>query len=186
LPSGFLSDLDNEDDWSFIIKSHALIEAALSNLLSTIIDSRLEPIFEQLELSNSRTGKIAFAEALGVLNSKQRMFVRKLSELRNIIVHNIKNINFDLNAYVSSLDKNQRDAFAKAFTYFAPTLEAATSWRFYAIKQPKQAIFIAVILLLNESGWGVRRGRLVQADTLLAFEKAKLWDETNSKLKPAK
>ena len=134
LPSGFLTALNHEDDWSFIIKSHALIEAALSNHLSKSIDSKLEPIFDKLELSNSRTGKLAFAEALGVLDSKQRMFIRKLSELRNTIVHNIHYINFDLKSYFMSLDKKQRDSFIEAFTYIKQTPKGEKAWKPSALK----------------------------------------------------
>jgi len=37
LPHRFIFRLTEEDDWSFIIKTHALIEAALTNQLSSSI-----------------------------------------------------------------------------------------------------------------------------------------------------
>ena len=37
LPIGFLEGLRAEDDWSFIIKVHALIEAAVSHLLCSVL-----------------------------------------------------------------------------------------------------------------------------------------------------
>jgi len=35
LPRRFLADLRQEDDWSFVVKSHALAESALTHLLAT-------------------------------------------------------------------------------------------------------------------------------------------------------
>jgi hypothetical protein len=42
LPIGFLVTLKEEDDWSFIIKLHALFEAAYSHLLSQTLATILE------------------------------------------------------------------------------------------------------------------------------------------------
>src|SRR5690242_8323284 len=76
--------LIDEDDWSFVIKVHALIEAAVTHLL--VIASgknELENIYTFLELSDSRTGKLAFVRELGLLENKYRRFIKTLSELRN-------------------------------------------------------------------------------------------------------
>jgi uncharacterized protein YutE (UPF0331/DUF86 family) len=112
LKDGFLLDLGKGDDWSFVIKMHALIEAMVSHLLTHAIgDTRLSEFFERLELSNPRTGKIAVAEMLELLENPERRFIRLVSELRNRLVHNIRNVNFDLQTYYEGLDKNQRQRF---------------------------------------------------------------------------
>lgn len=115
---GFFDDLKIEDDWSFIIKAHALIEAACAELLTEYVGSRelLDP-FSRLELSNKKSGKIAFLKSLGLLDEDERRFVSALSELRNILVHNVSNTAFDLVAYIASLDKKQCRSFAKSFGY---------------------------------------------------------------------
>jgi hypothetical protein len=45
---GFIGDLAHEDDWSFVIKSHALFEGALTHLLTTTLDrNELKEVFAQ-------------------------------------------------------------------------------------------------------------------------------------------
>ena len=66
---GFLYGLLKEDDWSFVIKGHAFVEAAVSHLLVTAIGkNELSRVVSNLELGNLRTGKLAFAEALDLLD----------------------------------------------------------------------------------------------------------------------
>lgn len=85
LPSGFLEGLRTEDDWSFIIKIHALIEAAVSHLLCTALgNDRLIDVFSCLDLSDKRRGKMAFAGALSLLGKSDRRFV---SSLQNSVTH---------------------------------------------------------------------------------------------------
>ena len=126
----YIGLLIEKDDWSFVIKLHALIEAALSHLLAEIITlsvkeylpeekqpTGLEEVFSWLELSNKRTGKLAFVKALDIFPEEHRRFIRALSELRNDLVHNVKNINFSFSQYLSSLDTNQVNKFTQAFSY---------------------------------------------------------------------
>ena len=70
LPNGFfLNLLIKEDDWSFIIKLHALVEAAVSHLLASICGDRLLDIFTRLELSSDTI----------LLQAKLQSFIQKLS-----------------------------------------------------------------------------------------------------------
>ena len=115
LPEGFLEGLRKEDDWSFVIKIHALMEASVSYLLLQHFgDERLGAIFDFLELSDKRKGKIAFVSALDLLPVECRRFLSKLSEIRNSLVHNIKNVGFALSAYVQGLNKDQFEVFVNS------------------------------------------------------------------------
>ena len=70
LKPGFLESLDdeNENDWSFVIKVHALIEAAISHLLTEdLCRPELADLFSRLDMSNKATGKAAFVKALNLL-----------------------------------------------------------------------------------------------------------------------
>jgi hypothetical protein len=145
LPHGFVIGLPKEDDWSFIVKIHALIEAAVTTQLSESIDPRLTLVFEQLELSDPRKGKIAFTKALNTLDSNQRRFIRFLSELRNDLVHNVRNVSFNITAHLSTLDKKQRANFIDAITYFVTNAEFDRS---QAAKNPKTIIWVAALLIL--------------------------------------
>lgn len=68
-----MEKLLDEDDWSFIIKLHALMEAAIAYLLTQHFDDdRLSGVFEYLELSDAGKGKIAFVKELELLPSECR------------------------------------------------------------------------------------------------------------------
>jgi hypothetical protein len=104
LSSGFLEALKDEDDWSFVIKAHALIEAAVTHAL--VVRTGLEnsaEFFSYLELSASETGKLALAKSIDLLDEDERRFVRALSELRNKFVHDVKNVQMTLMKYIASV-----------------------------------------------------------------------------------
>ena len=113
LPENTTLGILSGDDWSFVIRSHAVIEALVSALLATQLDRRLVPLFNRLELGDVDFGKLAFAKALGLLSSDQRRFISLLSTLRNKLAHNPKHLSFNFDAYFESLDKNQRTTFGK-------------------------------------------------------------------------
>jgi hypothetical protein len=119
LPTGFLRGLyDHEDDWSFVIKSHAFLEAALTHLLADHLGKEdLLPVFAYLETSNVRTGKLAFVKAFDLLDKGARRFIHTLSELRNDLVHEVSNVNFNFATYVSNLSDKERKEFIGAFDY---------------------------------------------------------------------
>jgi hypothetical protein len=82
LPQGFCESLYKEDDWSFIIKLHALLEAVVTHLLvAHLQQDALLDVFARVEMSQEKTGKLAFAKALNLLTSNHRAYVRYISEL---------------------------------------------------------------------------------------------------------
>jgi hypothetical protein len=53
IPSGFVSALRNDDDWSFVIKSTALLEATITHLIIAHTAERaLRPLLERLPLAD--------------------------------------------------------------------------------------------------------------------------------------
>jgi hypothetical protein len=69
LPAGFCERLREEgDDWSFVIKLHALFEAALTQMLTSQLGfPELNPVIAHIDMGHRRTGKIEFAKVLGLL-----------------------------------------------------------------------------------------------------------------------
>ena len=121
---GFFNKLSDEEDWALIIKLHALIESAVSELLTKAFNnSSLKDTFTMLELSNKRTGKMAFINALGLLGDAERRYISSLSELRNKLVHNIKNVNYQLDEEVEKMDRQQFQQFIKNFNTLATELD---------------------------------------------------------------
>jgi hypothetical protein len=118
LSAGFLEQLQLEDDWSFVVKIHALVEAAVTHALVARTGlTTAEDFFANLELSGSRVGKLVLTKALDLLRSDERRFVHSLSELRNFFVHDVKNVGVDLKQYFGALSKDKRKHLAVAFCY---------------------------------------------------------------------
>ena len=116
--SGFFNSLDDDDenDWSFVIKLHALVEAAVSHLLTEHFNrTELSGLFARLDISNETTGKMAFVKTLALLDKPERRFMTALSELRNKLVHDVRNVNFDFVQHIEDMNKDQQAAFLNNF-----------------------------------------------------------------------
>lgn len=123
LPIGFFNKLYIENDWSFIIKIHSLIESISSSLLVYHFqEPSLKKIISQLEMSNIRTGKIAFLKSTDLLGESEIKFILTLSQLRNNLVHKIENISFSFSDWIGAMDKNQLKQYSKLFSPETSTL----------------------------------------------------------------
>lgn len=99
LPRSFIMALIDEEDWGFIIKLHAVIEAAIErSVLERCFtkgfgrkDERVEKIAARLSF-DGRVSKLAFAEAFGLLTSTSVAFCRALNQMRNQYAHKISNL----------------------------------------------------------------------------------------------
>jgi hypothetical protein len=98
-----------EDDWSFVIKLHALIECAVAEQLTqTFQRKELADVFSRFELSNTKTGKLALIRALNLLPGRHVQFIRNLSELRNALAHKVQNVNVSLVKYFRDRTRNHK------------------------------------------------------------------------------
>lgn len=153
LPAGFIESLEQEDDWSFIIKSHALIEAALSTWIASHLDQPelIEPL-SYIEIGHPKYGKVALTASLRLTSPYDRKLINNLTKLRNLLAHRIDYISFDLNSYISSLDKNQKQQFFDAFSYFYIRTDSngkpVYPEKDVVFNNPKQAIYLGVLMLL--------------------------------------
>ena len=119
VPANFFRTLNTADDWSFVIKLHALFEAACAHLLLFHFkEPELSEVFARLELSNKSTGKIAFLGKIGLLGNENRRFISTLSELRNSLVHDVRNAEFSLAMLVATLESSEVKNLAVAFSPF--------------------------------------------------------------------
>ena len=152
-PGFFRELLEQGDDWSFVIRIHALVEAAVSHLLAEVIGHpEMVSLFAQLELSNAKTGKLAFAKELSCLESSERLTIRKLSELRNQLVHNVSNVSFDFRQWAAGLDSNQAKQYCEAFGPLEETVEIGgkqiTGVNLFK-KHPREFVWMACLFLLS-------------------------------------
>ena len=102
---GFLERLlDEQDDWSFVIKVHALAGAALTYLLTTAVGrEELGDLFDSLTMGDARKGKLAIAESLRLLDPRRVVFLRALGRIRNRFAHDVKYAGFRIEDYARLL-----------------------------------------------------------------------------------
>lgn len=116
LPKDFYSQLLREDDWSFVVKLNALFEGVCTHVLTTRLHApELADALAQLDLANTKFGKVALLRSLGAITSEQAAILRSLAELRNALVHNIANVGFSFSSYVAGLDANQLKTMIRNF-----------------------------------------------------------------------
>ena len=107
---GFLERLLTEgDDWSFVIKVHAVAETALTHLLTAGVGRKeLRDLFASLTMGDPRRGKLAVAAKLRLLDPGRRAFFLGLGKIRNWFVHDVKSVGLRIEDFVNSLQPNQR------------------------------------------------------------------------------
>jgi hypothetical protein len=104
--------LNSEDDWSFVIKTHALIESTLTRLIQVTVQPQpLAEFIATLDVSGGRHSKVMLLRKCKLLENDEEKFVRGLSKIRNQLVHNVRHTNFGLKKYVEDLDDNQKNEF---------------------------------------------------------------------------
>lgn len=110
IPSEFFAQLALDSDWVFLIKWHAVLETCVNHMLTAHFKNPdLNDVFKELQMSNFKTGKMAFVKKCKLLSEKYSRFVQVLSEMRNNAVHEIKNFGFTFSAYLESItDKRKR------------------------------------------------------------------------------
>jgi hypothetical protein len=114
LPADFYDGLIGEDDWSFVIKLNALIEAACTHALAARLHApELISSLAHLDLGNSKYGKVSLLRKLGAITSEQASILQSLYELRNDLAHNITQVSFSFSTYLGGLQKQQRTNFIK-------------------------------------------------------------------------
>lgn len=169
LGRGFLKELFNESDWSFVVKAHALVEAATAQLLTAELgEPRLKLVIAQLEHSNSQSGRLAFLKALNLATEDQRRFIRRFSELRNHLVHNVHNVRFTFVDGLAAMSEDQQKAFTEWVGYFGGNDVARKKYREWAMSTPKLTLWLGVLLLVGQFALltekaGVRRQRIQEA-----------------------
>ena len=149
LPNKFYESLLNENDWSFVIKLSAFLEAVCTDILLTKFkDNNLENSLAILDYANPRCGKINFLEKMKVIEKEQASVLFELATIRNNIVHKIKNVNFTFENYIKDLDSNQEKQFIKKFGHgINDTIkfkDLTIQKNTFVIENPKLAIWITI------------------------------------------
>lgn len=107
--------LNQDDDWSFIIKLHALLEIAISHLLAERLGKQLNDIFTNLDMNNKNYGKMKFVKELSLMEKETLLFIDLLGEMRNAFAHDIRMTSGGIKQYLLQLkgDAKKRDRYNK-------------------------------------------------------------------------
>ncbi len=157
VPITFFTDmLEKDDDWSFVIKIHALIESSITHLLISALEQPvLKDVFSKTDISNVSTGRLAFVKALGLLPKKYITFIHQLSSLRNELVHDVRNINFHFEEYFDALEKKDHkklnavlSSLGSTVKDVVPYLDKNKSTNQYVRENPRKAIGQASVSII--------------------------------------
>jgi energy-converting hydrogenase A subunit M len=151
LPEGFYDELLQEDDWSFIIKLHALVEAAVTGLLLEALGQKeLHDVISKLALSDKYMGKMAIIKSLSLLKDEYRRFIVTLSQVRNDFVHDVSNVSASLKEYI--VNSTKFDSFTEAFCLGKAPVEfdeRKLGNKEYMREDPKQVIWTTAAVCLG-------------------------------------
>jgi hypothetical protein len=116
LPGGwYFSLVAEKSDWAFVLKLHALFEAALTHLIEAKLNlPELRRYLDRLNMGG-RSGKLALAVALNVIEQKHVRFIEALSTIRNYCIHDVRNVAFVFGQYLKDLDSDTRKNLFSAF-----------------------------------------------------------------------
>ena len=149
VPEGFYVHLLDEDDWSFVIKTSAFLEATCSHILvKRLAAPELVEAFGHIDQGNLKFGKIVLLKELGSITSAQAGILQRVASLRNELVHNISNISFSFSAYIARLSDGERKGLLKQFGHgvadHVPGIVSGMSVTRdeFVVSNPKEALWL--------------------------------------------
>lgn len=154
IPVSFLNRLGTDDDWTVVIKLHAMLEAGLNRIIgNALADPRLSDIIARLDTGDRQKGKLAFAKALELVPGESRNLIRMLSELRNELVHDVRNFEFSFKKWIEEMKeadlRNLRKYVAtlikRDVPYGEETLTSAASLH----RNPRYTIMLASLIIMG-------------------------------------
>ncbi|NML30584.1 hypothetical protein [Paraburkholderia antibiotica] len=142
-----------EDDWSFVIKLHALFESALGYVVGQRLGPEVAAVVMRPDMNGSK-GKVAFARALGVINDGEVRYLDLLSKLRNRCAHGVRQaVEFSLPGYLANVSPNERKQFVHALHGDQTDRPVALAGRTttaakFALDNPKIEIWLIAMWML--------------------------------------
>ena len=150
----FLIDLQDEDDWGFVVKLAALLEAVVTELIiQTINNEKMNTHVEKLNLMGA-TGKLNLGKDLGSLNQGLIKFCNAFQPLRNKFVHSTKYLHKSLNEFLSE-NSGVSDSLKSAIPNFEnksiPSHGKSIELDEIFERDQRQAIYLSALMVIAES-----------------------------------
>jgi hypothetical protein len=154
LPTGFYQRLNSEEDWSFVIKLNALIEAACTHaLVARLHAPELVESFASIDLGNSKHGKITMLRKLNALTAEQVNILQLLYELRNIVAHDVSKVSFTFKLYLAEIKGDKRKRFIKVAGYGLADNIALENKQIsreqFVLENPKLALWLTIAEIIS-------------------------------------
>jgi hypothetical protein len=149
LPKKFYERLLREDDWSFVIKLNALVEAACCDALAARLHApELATCFATLDLGHTKHGKVALLRSLKALTKEQSMVLQLLYELRNKLAHSVSTVDFTFSDHVQAMKKEQLNSFVKRLSYGVKPNPKFQSVEEFVTLNPKTSLWLSTAVVL--------------------------------------
>lgn len=140
VPFQLVASLEKDDDWTFIIKVFAIVEAGLNHLLSMEIENKkAAEVVSRLEVANDRKGKIALIKAYNLLSNELVLFVKLLAKVRSRAVHDVSGFGLNLREHILQ-DTQNKEGWKTALTAWCGEPPIAPSIYDTAFLFPRKAI----------------------------------------------
>jgi hypothetical protein len=168
LRRGTISKLDREEsDWARVIKTHAIVEAALNLRLEEQLPD-LADVVTKLPIDDSRYGKLRVLETLGELSPAEAGFIRALKDLRNRLVHDVTYLDFSLDEESSRWPVTRQQFLDIVTEHWIASLGKPLSqeWREWEQADIRQLLFAASFRFLYDTHGQVIRRRWVRGEAV--------------------
>jgi hypothetical protein len=144
LEERFFHNLISEpEDWSFVIKAHALLESAVCTWLAAHFGKpELQDVFARRMMMRARIGML---RALKLGDKEEWKMLEAFGELRNFLVHNVKQTAFTFEEFFK--DASCLNDFRNDFVIG----EDADTFRPTVAKYPRQAMWTCVVAIAAHS-----------------------------------
>lgn len=110
LKPGFSESILSDNDWGFVIKLHALLEAAMTDLITQRFNEPLlRKIISELGTSSESFSKSSVLKQLNLMSQTQRAFVRAFSRLRNSFAHDIARVGSTIQDYCEENETRDKE-----------------------------------------------------------------------------
>ena len=147
LPDGFLQRLQDEDDWSFLVKAGALTEAMLTDQLAKRFnDEAIEDVIADLP----QFQRIKWCLKLNIITKEQGHFLRQLSSLRNYAAHDVTSVNMDLAQYVTQMPDNKQKPLLDSLRYLISGIVSPDDVTEMVLGSPKDILYYGVKTIIDD------------------------------------
>jgi hypothetical protein len=110
IPAGYLIEVWDNNDWAFVIKLHALVEASLKKTLpASIGDGSLKSNeVGRLRLVGDGLTQVKLARVHGLISARDAEFIHRLAKIRNRFAHDLAGLEDGLRQHLDGLPEQDR------------------------------------------------------------------------------